>query len=73
MSPSRKALLYSAFLAVGAILIFFIYLMIGVARVEVADSNFQDTALGDCIDKYVKSSGSTTDNVARLYSIKGFR
>jgi hypothetical protein len=71
MSYSRKLSLFGGALALGVILIFFLYLILGVAHVE-ADNNSQDSSLSTCIQKYKAAVGEATPNVSLLYNLNGF-
>ena len=52
MSYPRSPLVCSGILGLGAILLFYLYLMLSVAHVEADNSTFQESALSDCIERY---------------------
>jgi hypothetical protein len=72
MSYYRTPAIFGGILALGVILIFFLYLIFGVAHVEADNSNLQGSALSDCIEKYKHLTGAATLDVPNLYSLNGF-
>ncbi len=72
MSHGRSPLVYGITLGLGVILLFYLYLMYGVAHVEVGNSSFQESAVSDCIERYRSLVSVPTVDVPNLYHLNGF-
>jgi hypothetical protein len=72
MPHARSPLIYGGTLGLGVILLFYLYLMYGVAHVEVGNSNFQESAVSDCIERYRSLVSVPTVDVPNLYHLNGF-
>lgn len=72
MSQTRSPLVYGGILGLGVILLFYLYLMYGVAHIEVGNSNFQESAISDCIERYRSLVNVATVDVPNLYHLNGF-
>src|SRR6267142_2649111 len=59
-------------IAIGVILAFLLYLIVGVGRVEPDDINSQGKALSSCIDRFRSELSIDKASVPILYSLNGF-
>jgi hypothetical protein len=72
MSERHSPLVYGGMVGLGVILLFYLYLMFSVAHVEADNSNFQERALSDCIEKYRPLASVVPVDVPNLYHLNGF-
>src|SRR3984893_18542652 len=72
METSRPLPMLIGAISLGLLLVFFLYLVVGLARVQTDERNVDGKAISTCLDKFKPPSGISSVSVNDLLSLNGF-